>query len=322
VGRPIVFTTITLCLGFGVLLFSHFIPTIIFGFLILASLFAALWSDLLLLPIILIKVQFVTLWDLLIVRMGKDFYRRIPVLQNLSRYQARALIAASYQEHYQPWEVICRQEEIEDTLFLILEGKVEVRFSSEKRTMVVAQLSEGEVFGEMGLFRGGRRSATVVAMEPTHLIHISDESLNRLVKISPGLASKIYGNMIQILSNRLEQANVSLIQCHWLTTWRYHRRFEKRIKVIWVSDELAIEGVTEDISEGGAFIATSHFLPQQDIIHLEFKLEGEDPPIRCRGRVAWISRLPSGNSPSGFGVEFVNMDKASLKRLLEFYECI
>ena len=65
VGRPVIFTTLTIGIGFAVLLGSHFNPTSIFGLLILITLLTALIADLMLLPVLMLNVELVTAWDLL-----------------------------------------------------------------------------------------------------------------------------------------------------------------------------------------------------------------------------------------------------------------
>ncbi len=65
VGRPIVFTSLTISLGFSVLIFSHFQPTAIFGFLMVVTMVSALLADLMLLPTLMMRVELVTAWDLL-----------------------------------------------------------------------------------------------------------------------------------------------------------------------------------------------------------------------------------------------------------------
>lgn len=65
VGRPILFTSATIGLGFGVLIFSHFQPTAVFGLLMILTMAAALVGDLILLPCLLRHVELVTAWDLL-----------------------------------------------------------------------------------------------------------------------------------------------------------------------------------------------------------------------------------------------------------------
>lgn len=65
VGRPIIFTTLTIGIGFSVLLFSHFQPTAIFGLLMVITMVCALVGDLILLPTLMMHVELVTAWDLL-----------------------------------------------------------------------------------------------------------------------------------------------------------------------------------------------------------------------------------------------------------------
>jgi len=65
VGRPVLFTSITIGVGFSILLFSHFTPTAVFGLLIVVTMLAALIGDLVILPSLMLHVELVTAWDLL-----------------------------------------------------------------------------------------------------------------------------------------------------------------------------------------------------------------------------------------------------------------
>ncbi len=64
IGKPITFTTITISIGFSLLLFSHFKPTAIFGFLMVLTMMAALIGALIILPSLMLHVELVTAWDL------------------------------------------------------------------------------------------------------------------------------------------------------------------------------------------------------------------------------------------------------------------
>ena len=46
-----------------------------------------------------------------------------------------------------------------------------------------ANLSEGDIFGEMGLFTGEPRSADVVATEETEVLEINHTAVNRFLMI-------------------------------------------------------------------------------------------------------------------------------------------
>ncbi len=65
VGRPILFTTLVISLGFSILLFSHFKPTALFGLMMVITMCSALVGDLILLPSLMLHTELVTAWDLL-----------------------------------------------------------------------------------------------------------------------------------------------------------------------------------------------------------------------------------------------------------------
>jgi predicted RND superfamily exporter protein len=60
VGRPIVFRTITISIGFFILLLSSFKPTAIFGMLMVLTMLAALVGDLIILPSLMLHVELIT----------------------------------------------------------------------------------------------------------------------------------------------------------------------------------------------------------------------------------------------------------------------
>jgi predicted RND superfamily exporter protein/anti-sigma regulatory factor (Ser/Thr protein kinase) len=65
VGKPIVMTSLTISIGFLVLMFSQFKPTAIFGFLMVITMATALIGDLVILPSLMLRVELVTAWDLM-----------------------------------------------------------------------------------------------------------------------------------------------------------------------------------------------------------------------------------------------------------------
>jgi len=65
VGRPIIFTTLVITLGFSILIFSHFKPTAEFGVMMVIIMTSALMGDIIILPSLMLHVELVTAWDLL-----------------------------------------------------------------------------------------------------------------------------------------------------------------------------------------------------------------------------------------------------------------
>ena len=65
VGKPILLTSLTISIGFLILMFSQFKPTAIFGFLMAITMASALIGALIILPSLMMHVELVTAWDLL-----------------------------------------------------------------------------------------------------------------------------------------------------------------------------------------------------------------------------------------------------------------
>ena len=65
VGKPILLTSLTISIGFLILMFSQFKPTAIFGFLMAITMATALIGALIILPSLMMHVELVTAWDLL-----------------------------------------------------------------------------------------------------------------------------------------------------------------------------------------------------------------------------------------------------------------
>jgi predicted RND superfamily exporter protein/two-component sensor histidine kinase len=120
VGKPITFTTITISIGFFILLFSHFKPTAIFGFLIVLTMLAALVGDLIILPSLMIHVELVTAWDLL---------KLMPSLSGVSAGVAHEL--------NQPLNAIKMGSEF---LRMMLSQKAKI--TTEQLTQVVQEISD------------------------------------------------------------------------------------------------------------------------------------------------------------------------------------
>lgn len=71
--------------------------------------------------------------------------------------------------------------------FVILAGKATVKRNGRK----VATLGPGDVFGELSLFDGGPRSASVSAATPLTVLVIGQREFTAVLDEVPGLARKI-----------------------------------------------------------------------------------------------------------------------------------
>ncbi len=212
VGKPIVYTTITISLGFSVLLFSSFKPTAVFGLLMVVTMASALVADLILLPSLMVHVELVTIWDLIRVKLGKDPQEGIPLFRGLSRTQVHYILMAGNLRKYEAGSTIMRKGEVSDSMYAIISGELEVLGGTGQESdagakgskQVLATLRTGDVVGEMGMIRSCERSATVIATTSSELLQINERMIKRLQWLYPPTAHRFFFNLMTILCDRLQ----------------------------------------------------------------------------------------------------------------------
>jgi diguanylate cyclase (GGDEF)-like protein len=219
-GRPILFTTITISIGFALLSLSSFRPTAIFGTMMVITMVSALVGDLILLPSLMLHVELVTLWDLIRLKLGKEPRQGIPLFNGLSRTQINYIIMAGSIQPFSAGQTLFRKGDESDSMYAIISGELEVLDPVEDPEatdpgcvyQLIRRLQVGDVVGEMGLLRSARRSATVVGKKPGELLRINMKMIKRLQWLYPPTAHRFFFNMMNILCDRLENATNCMAQ--------------------------------------------------------------------------------------------------------------
>jgi len=220
VGRPIIFTTLTICVGFSVLIFSNFQPTAVFGVMMSITLLSALVGDLILLPSLMQHVELVTLWDLVRLKLGREPAEGIPLFAHMSRTEVQSIIMAGSLQKIESGEVLFRKGEPSDSMYTIISGTMDVIDTVHDENTCgnsdgdrwINRMKPGDVLGEMGLLRSAPRSATVVACEPVELLQINWKMIQRLQWLYPPTARKFMHNLLSIMCGHVERLTTCLAE--------------------------------------------------------------------------------------------------------------
>jgi len=179
-GQPIVFTSITLGIAFAVLLVSKFQPTIYFGLLMMITMITALFGSLVILPVLMLRLELVTLWDVVSLRVGEAPRQFIDLFRDMSRWQVRKVMAAAGLQQYPKATTIVKEGEVGDTMYAVISGAVDVVRGAGAAAQTVARLERGQIFGELALVLKEPRTATVITAEETELLRFNDRTLRRI----------------------------------------------------------------------------------------------------------------------------------------------
>jgi len=106
---------------------------------------------------------------------------------------------------YKKGELIFREGEEGDELFLVEEGKVAISKPVKGNLeQVLAHLGPGDHFGEMAILEKIPRTASATAEENCVLLVISEGDLLRMMEVHPKAAAKIMFNLLRTFNARLK----------------------------------------------------------------------------------------------------------------------
>ena len=130
--------------------------------------------------------------------------RNIPFFSGLSRQDLAHLAGKLEEEKFSSGQAIVKQGESGDALYVVRSGAVEVILESDEvGAESLAMLNANECFGEMALFTGQKRSATVRAFVDSLILKLSQENWQELLKKYPSIGL----HFCKVLSRRLAETD-------------------------------------------------------------------------------------------------------------------
>ncbi len=145
---------------------------------------------------------FIALRALMQARMESDAIRYAHKFANRYGVEASAgdallkLVSTLPIKHFAPGEVIVKEGEASDELFVIHFGQVRVERDGEG---LLATLGIGQSFGEIAMLTGARRTASVIADDAVSLFQITRREMDRISHDMPALDEVLW----QVCRSRL-----------------------------------------------------------------------------------------------------------------------
>jgi putative ABC transport system ATP-binding protein len=109
-----------------------------------------------------------------------EFLKGVEAFKNLTPNELTHVAERMSRKQFLPGEVIIREGDIGEELFLISDGEVQI----EQQGQEVARLGPGEFFGELALMSGNPRNASVVAAQPVETYVLGKEDFQRAMQAS------------------------------------------------------------------------------------------------------------------------------------------
>jgi small-conductance mechanosensitive channel len=115
----------------------------------------------------------------------------VDIFSPLNSAELNALASNARGHVFAPGEIIIRAGDSGSSMFVVSRGSVDVRVDSNGTSRMLKRLSEGDFFGEMGLFTGEPRTANVVAADETEVLEIGHDAMKGLFETNPDLVEAL-----------------------------------------------------------------------------------------------------------------------------------
>jgi CRP/FNR family transcriptional regulator len=133
---------------------------------------------------------------------------RVSLFRELSERELAELAQVAVPRRWMAGESVFREGDPGDTCYVVKDGAMRVtRRHSDGRQITLAELREGDIFGELAMFgEGETRSATVEAVEDSEGVALLAGDLRRTMLSHPSIAVA----MLAGLADRIRQVNERL----------------------------------------------------------------------------------------------------------------
>lgn len=133
---------------------------------------------------------------------GRDL-QNINIFNAISADDVNKIIGSSRILHFKAGEDIIQTGQMQDEMFIILEGEIEATLETPHTP--VARFGPGNVFGEVALLTRAKRGADYKAATESSLAFLTRQGLAKLMKVEPELSARLLYNISQSLSLKMLQ---------------------------------------------------------------------------------------------------------------------
>jgi CRP-like cAMP-binding protein/Fe-S-cluster-containing hydrogenase component 2 len=120
-------------------------------------------------------------------RALENHLRGVPMFADLSPDFIEHLKSSVELQRFAPGQIIARQGDAADSFYLVRIGFVKVSETYPGGELVLAYLSRGDYFGEIGLLGGGVRTATCTALDHVEVVRISGNDFRDMMARFPSV---------------------------------------------------------------------------------------------------------------------------------------
>ena len=134
-------------------------------------------------------------------RLGKnakiDLLKQVPLFAGCSKAELREVALSTDEIDLRDGHVLTREGRSGREFFILVEGTASVTQEGKE----IAELKQGDWFGEIALLTHRPRTATVTATSPVRVLVLTDRAFRRVVETMPRIALTVLASVGQRLDH-------------------------------------------------------------------------------------------------------------------------
>lgn len=140
-------------------------------------------------------------------KVRREFLSRVEIFADLDAGDLKAVAKSCSESSYADGELLCRQGERGVAAFLVVSGKVRVENElAGGESVVIAELAQGAMVGEMSIIDGEERVASIRAVGEVMALVLTQWSMQGLLRQRPTIAAA----MLPVIVRRFRQTTAEL----------------------------------------------------------------------------------------------------------------
>ena len=137
-----------------------------------------------------------------------EFLEEIELFSGLQPQELLRVLPIIYRREFGPGDTIVQEGEAPDSLYMIVEGRVDLISEGSD----IGSLGPGEHFGELALFGGALRSADVIPTEEVLVLEMTGGDFREMTEVQdPELGNTLLRNLLTRAADRLRETTSKLV---------------------------------------------------------------------------------------------------------------
>ena len=127
--------------------------------------------------------------------------KKVPIFSFLSNEELKKIVDMTGHKSYKKGDVLCREGDKSDTLFIINEGGVKIsKLTKDGKEQIVHILTSGDFFGELSIFTNNEiYNFDVYAISNTKICTLTKQNMDEILINNPQISLKL----LQVVTKRL-----------------------------------------------------------------------------------------------------------------------